>query len=178
MHEFIDERIEKENLEAFEKLLIEQEIDNEGRLGRCRYYRDLNGNKYAWYTNKQKDGKFHTKFWNKRTLKSKIKIFAKRKTAKKWCLDHYLKAHAKQKMVLDNRQKRKEAREEAKPKFTKEQTSINTALKKIDHYHKLQKKCDTKIKTMITRKKTYQKRIKYYLKRIKALESQVGEIKN
>jgi len=165
--------IEKENLEAIDRLLAEQESTDKRNKSRYRYYADLYGNEYRWTTHPQEDGKFKAIIlkvkisgdWLGHTI-TKTRYFVKRKTAKAWCLKHYLKANAHQKIVLDARAERKQERLDAKPKYTKSEITIQESQKQIDHYNKLIAKADTKIKAANTRKKTYLKRIKYYQKRI------------
>ena len=173
------ENIEKENTEAFNKLLDEKEHIDDVDLNRYRYYADLYGNEYRWYTHKQKDNKFKAIIkivktkggWLRFTTK-KERSFIKRKTAKAWCLKYYMKAKEHQKIVLQGRADRKQARLDAKPKLSKNDKSRIYSEEKITHYEKLQAKCDTKIKTLTTRKKTYQKRIRYHKKRIETLAKQ------
>ena len=165
--------VEKDNLDAMDKLFSEKESMNKQDQDRYRYYEDLYGNEYRWTTHKQDDGKFKATI-----LKSKLsgnwltykttkeRSFVKRKTAKSWCLKHCQKAKKHQRVVLDARTQRKQQRLDAKPKLTSTQISIKIAEDKVKHYKKLQVKCDSKIKTLLTRKKTYLKKIKYHEKRI------------
>jgi len=165
--------IEKENLEAMDRLLTEQESTDKQNKNRYRYYEDLYGNEYRWTTHPQDDGKFLARVLKAKTSHgwlshhtTKSRHFVKRKTAKAWCLKYYLKANAHQKIVIDARAKKKQQRLDAKPKYTKSEISIQESQKHIAHYNKLVAKADTKIKAANTRKKTYLKRIKYYQKRI------------
>jgi len=169
--------IEKENLDAYNKLLDQKEIEDKGRLGNYRYYKDKIGNRYGWYTNKQKDGKFHAFIWNKRSRNTKRRIFAKRKTAKKWCHENFSKANNRQLDVIKARQKRKEEREALKPKLTPTQKAIKRYTDKIEHYNGLIKKCDVKIKSQTTRKKTYIKKWKYCLRQIEKIGDKNAERK-
>lgn len=165
--------IEKENLNAMDKLLAEKETLDKRNQSRYRYYEDLYGNEYRWSTHPQEDGRFKASVlklkishdWIRHTT-TKKRYFVKRKTAKAWCLKHCQKANTHQKIVLDARAERKQQRLDAKPKFTKSEISIQGSQKQIEHYNKLVAKADTKIKAATTRKKTYLKRIKYYQKRI------------
>lgn len=173
-----DESVEKENLEAYEKLLIEKEQLNDNDLTRYRYYVDLYGSyEYRWYTHKQLDGKYKAeiikisikKGWKNSTVKQ-TRSFAKKKSAMKWLLARCKKDRQHQKIVLDAREKRKQEKAAAKPKLTNEQKALINAQNKIDHYKKLQAKADKKIKALNTRKRTYQKRIKYYQKRTEQIK--------
>jgi len=170
-----NQKIEKENLEAMDRLLTEQESTDKRNQNRYRYYADLYGNEYCWTTHPQEDGngKFKATIMKARTSsgwlrfkQTKKRYFVKRKTAKAWCLKHCLKANKHQKIVLDARADRKQQRLDAKPKYTKSEVSIQEAQKHITHYNTLVAKADTRIKRANTRKKTYLKRIKYYQKRI------------
>ena len=170
--------VEKDNLEAMDKLFSEKESLNKQDQNRYRYYEDLYGNEYRWTTHPQDDGKFKATILKAKTLggwlrytKTKERSFIKRKTAKAWCLKHCQKAKKHQSVVLDARVKRKQQRLDAKPKLTSTQISIKNTKDKIKHYETLQAKCDKKIKTLETRKKTYLKKIKYYNKRSQALYS-------
>lgn len=169
----MEPKIEKENLDAMNRLLAEQESTDKRNQSRYRYYADLYGNEYRWTTHPQEDGKFKVSIhkvktsgaWLRYTI-TKKRYFVKRKTAKAWCLKHYLKANEHQKIVLDARADRKQQRINAKPKYTKSEVAIQEAQKHIAHYNTLVAKADTRIKRANTRKKTYLKRIKYYQKRI------------
>ena len=168
--------IEKDNLNAMDKLFSEKESMDKQDQDRYRYYEDLYDNEYRWTTHKQDDGKFKATTLKAKTsgnwlryTKTKERSFVKRKTAKSWCLKHCQKAKKHQRIVLDARTQRKQQRLDAKPKLTSTEVSIKNAKDKIQHYETLQVKCDKKIKTLQTRKKTYQKKIKYYNKRSQAL---------
>ena len=167
---------EQENTEAFNKLLDEKEHMDTADMKRYRYYEDLYNNQYRWYTHKQNDGKFKAVIVNAKIkhgwlyyTTKKSRSFVRRRTAKSWCLKYYMKASEHQKIVIHKRAERKQARLDAKPKLTKNDKSRVYNEEKITHYEKLQAKCDTKIKTLTTRKKTYQKRIRYHKKRIEVL---------
>ncbi len=167
------DEIEKDNLDAMNRLLAEQESTDKQNQSRYRYYGDLYGNEYRWTTHPQEDEKFKATILKVKTsdgwlrfIKTKERYFVKRKTAKAWCLKHVRKANVHQKIVLDTRAKRKQQRLDAKPKYTKSEIAKQEAEKHITHYNKLVAKADTKIKAANTRKKTYLKRIKYYQKRI------------
>lgn len=167
--------IEKDNLNAYTKLLKEQESLSNADKERYRYFEDLYGNHYIWFTHKQNDGKWHAviKKANRSKRKGwlfydtvKTRYFAKRKTAKQFCLDSCLKASKHQRKVINDRELRKQAKIDAQPKLTKDEKYTKDAKAKIAHYEKLIAKADTKIKSLVTRKKTYSKRIKYYQKQI------------
>ncbi len=170
--------IEKENMDAMNRLFAEKESLDERDQSRYRYYEDLYNNQYRWTTHKQEDGKFHASIekvktshgWIRFTTK-KTRYFVKRSSAKAWCLNQVLKAKKHQKVVLDARAKRKQERLDSKPKLTPAQKAIKIAESKIQHYKKLQVKCNRKMRSLVTRNKTYQKRIKYHQKRIKELSS-------
>ncbi|KKM74810.1 hypothetical protein LCGC14_1396550 [marine sediment metagenome] len=175
MKDEINDSTKEENLKAFEKLLDEKESLDDTDLGRYRYYEDMYGNQYRWTTHRQKDGKFHATLKKANTTRrrgwlfyetKKEKAFVKRKTAKSWCLKYVQKAKEHQAIVINAREARKQARLDAMPKFTKKETAIKEAEKKIQHLKKLQAKSDSKIKALITRKRTHQKKIKYHEKRI------------
>ena len=173
-------KIEKENIDAMEKLFTEREQMDKVDQNRYRYYEDMYGNEYRWTTHKQEDGKFETTFLKYVRTKNwghlkvlKVKSFRKRKTAKSWCLKHVRKAKAHQKIVLDARAERKQVRLDAKPKYTKSEVAVQEAKGKIQHYNDLQKKCDRKIKTLETRKKTYKKKTKYYQGRVDKLNQPI-----
>lgn len=164
---------EKENIDAMERLFAEKESIDTQDQDRYRYYADLYGNEYRWTTHKQEDGKFHATYlklkvsrnWHTLNVK-KTKYFVKRSSAKAWCLKLVQKTNKHQKVVLDARAERKQQRLDAKPKLTLEQKAIKIAESKIQHYKKLQVKCSTKMKSLVTRQKTYHKRINYHKKRI------------
>ena len=148
--------------------------DNDNR--QFRYYEDLNLNQYRWTTHKQSDGKYHASYmkatqhrYNLSYKKLKTISFKRKRLAIAWCLKRYLKANERQHNVIKARAIRKKARLDSIPKQTKSQY----ADEKLKHYQglkkNLQKKIDTKIKTLKTRMKTYDKKIKYYQKR-KALK--------
>lgn len=139
--------------------------------GNFRYYDDEYGNQYRYSVQRQSDGKFHAVYM--KLIKGypyyrliKTVRYTKKKTAMKWCLNKRNKAKEHQIEVLKNRSKRKEEREKAKPKLSKEETTMIKAMKEVTHFQKLVKKCDTKIRSATTRKKTYQKKIKYYSKKV------------
>jgi len=137
---------------------------------RYRYYEDLYGNQYRWTTHKQGDGKFHATIlkanhshgWLTYTTK-KQRSFTKRKTGKAWCLKAYLKAKERQEKVFKERAERKKVRLDLKPKGV-EKSLLNVA-NKIKHFKQLQKKIDTKLKSLNTRRKNYGRKIRYYEKR-------------
>lgn len=173
---FEDSSIYKQNLDQFNQKLDEKEVLDSKDLLRYRYYADLYGNEYRWYTNKQDDGKFMARIYkiskhpyiknaHRKELKQERR-FAKRKTAKSWCLSNCLKARNHQRIVLENRKKRKQERQNAKPVATPQQKKIRHNNEKIKHYEDLIKKAETKIKSLRTRTKTYEKRIKYHKKQI------------
>ncbi len=154
-------------------------------VGNYRFYRDLNGNQYRWYVQKQSDGKFHAEIIKVRSgAKTITRISKKKKNVIQWCKTNYRKANTKQipehklrnlKSKLKEKdlalarkllqEQKRELKESRKPKFTKEETNLLTSLKQKDHYVKLVKKCNTKIKSMTTRKKTYEKKIKHYTRK-------------
>jgi len=170
---------EKENIDAMERLFTEKESTDTQNQNRYRYYADLYGNEYRWTTHKQEDGKFHATYlklkvsrnWHTLNVK-KTRYFTKRSSAKAWCLKLVRKANKHQKIVIDARAVRKQQRLDAKPKLTPAQKAIKIAESKIQHYKKLQVKCSTKMKSLVTRQKTYHKRIKYYQKRILGFQAQ------
>ena len=164
---------EEENLEAMDKLFAEKESIDKQDQSRYRYYEDLYNNEYRWTTHKQNDGKFKATILKAKTsggwlryTKTKERSFVKRKTTKAWCLKHCQKAKKHQRIILDARAQRKQQRLDAKPKLTATEVSIKNAEDKTQHYKKLQAKCDSKIKALLTRKKMYKKKIKYHEKRI------------
>jgi len=134
---------------------------------RYRYYEDLYGSQYRWTTHKQQDGKFHGTIlkanhsggWLGFTTKKK-RSFAKKKTAIAWCLKAYLKAKERQEKVFKARAVRKKLRLDLEPKGVEKSLLIIGS--KIKHYKQLQKKIDTKLKSLNTRRKNYGKKIKYY----------------
>lgn len=168
--------LEEDNQRAFERMLDERESQEKQNINKYRYFEDLYNNQYRWTIYKQKDDKFHayiykhsnTNGWGKLT-KVKDRAFRKRKDAKSYCINAYGVASNHQRVVLDNRQKRKEERLASKPQYTKEQTILIESKKQIEHYNKLISRADTKIKSAETRKKTYLKRIKVFQKRIERM---------
>ena len=153
---------------------------------RYRYYQDLYGNQYRWTTHKQVDGKFHArilklKSWHGRSVSkrygssyrqlrtTKRRTFTKKRSAIAWCLKAYLKAKEHQQNVINDRSIRKKRLDSIRLNSIPKQTKSQYADKKLKHYQdlkeNLQKKMDTKIKTLKTRMETYQKKIKYYQKR-------------
>lgn len=163
--------IEEQNLKAFNRLLAQKEIQERGRAGNYRYYNDSYGNIYAWYTQKQKDGKFHAFIQNARSNKMHTRIFSKRNKAKAWVYARCIKAKEKQQKIIKQNAIRKAELEAAKPKLTQEQITAKKLQQKIEHYQKLQKKTLTKIRSLNTRYKKYQKRIKYCEKRLEQIQS-------
>jgi len=167
-----DEKIQRENLEAFEKMLSIQEKRTEQLKGRQSYYSDSYGHRYLWTVHRQDDGKFHCriakrKMGYKKThfyfTTTKSMSFVKRNTAKSWCLKNCLKAQSRQNKVLAKRAEAKAERAEAKKALNTKDVVIE---KKIDHLLLLVKKADRRIKSNETRKKTLEKKLKYYKKRL------------
>jgi hypothetical protein len=168
-----DEQIQRENLQAFEKMLSVREDRNEELQTRRTGYRDLYGNQYLYTTHRQDDGKFHClikkkmksrihkKYFVFRTVKSIS--FVKRKTANAWCLKKCHKAQERQRVVLARREEGKTLRKEAKKLINTKDVVIE---KKIKHLLLLVKKADKRIKANETRKKSYQKKVKYYNKKL------------
>lgn len=170
---------EKENLDAMARLFAEKESIDEQDQDRYRYYQDAYNNEYRWTTHRQDDGKFHATYlkyshsrgWGKLKVK-KVRFFVKRNSAKKWCLKRMLIAKEHQVEVIKRRFERKQARLDAKPKYTKEESGMIHAKKKIEHYRKLQAKAESKIKALKTRQRTYEKRINYHKKRVEKLNQE------
>lgn len=164
---------------------------------RYAYFEDHFNNQYRWSTVRQADGKFHVEFMKHKIVqgwetfeKTKSRSFKLRKKAKEYCVIACRKAKAKQKPILEKRNKkwyeqakakakrqaevlerRKEAkakRDSLKPKG-REKAKIE-AKKKRDDLIKLIKKADTKIKSLTTRKKRYLKKLKYYDKRLAGMK--------
>lgn len=167
-----DEQIQRENLQAFEKMLSVREDRNEELQSRRTGYRDLYGNQYLYTTHRQDDGKFHCLI--KKKMKSHYKnmvyfnqvksiSFVKRKTANAWCLKKCCKAETRQRVVLARREEAKTLRKEAKKLINTKDVVIE---KKIKHLLSLVKKADKRIKANETRKKSYQKKVKYYNKKL------------
>jgi hypothetical protein len=168
-----DEKIKRDNLEAFDKMLSIKENRDEYLQKRENYYVDRYGHRYLWTTHRQDDGKFHCRIAKRKKGKfkktsyyfttTKKMSFVKRNTAKSWCLKNCNKACERQSEVLGRRAEAKEKRAEAKKAINTKNVIIE---KKIKHFKQLQAKADTKIKSLTTRKKTYQKKIKYYEKKL------------
>ncbi len=179
--------VKQDNIDAMNKLLDEKESQDTRNQDRYRYYTDYYGNQYRWNTFKQEDGKFHAMIYKyikpKRTAferrfgcggyhkMAKMRFFARRNSAKNYCLKQVQKAKAHQKVVISNREQKKQERLDAKPKLTKDEVSENKSIQMIEHLKRLQARCDTKIKTMTTRKKTYEKKIKYHMKRLQTIQT-------
>jgi len=133
-------------------------------VGNFLHWIDRNGNKYGYYVGRNEDQKFQARIYNRKGDLKKERIFSKRHMAKKWAYEKFRKANNHQAVVILDRQKRKEQREAEKPKLSKEEFGLLHAMKKKHHYEILEIKCNRKIKSLNTRKKTYQKRINYYNK--------------
>jgi hypothetical protein len=167
-----DEKIQRENLEAFEKMLSIQENRKEQLQGRERCYVDSYGHRYLWTTHRQDDGKFHCRIAKRKKNRfsksfyfttTKEISFVKRNTAKSWCLKNCLKAQSRQDKVLAKRAESKAERAEVKKALNTKDVMIE---KKINHLLLLVKKADRRIKSNETRKKTLEKKLKYYKKRL------------
>ena len=89
-----DEKIKRDNLEAFEKMLSIKENRDEYLQKRENYYVDYYGHRYLWTTHRQDDGKFHCRISKRKKGKfkktsyyfttTKEMSFVKRSTAKSW----------------------------------------------------------------------------------------------
>ena len=168
-----DEKLQRENLEAFEKMLDVKEDRDVYLQSRETYYSDYYGHKYLWTTHRQDDGKFHCRISKKskskydkkhfvfRTVKSIS--FVKKKTAITWCLKNCLKAQERQRKVLAKREEAKTIRKETKKALHTKDFVIE---KKINHLLSLVKKANRRIKSNETRKKSYEKKVKYYRKKL------------
>jgi len=140
-------------------------------IGTHKGYRDKYENIYCWYTSKQDDGKYHAFIRNKRSGKKRTRIFGKKKTAMRWCLTNCRKAIEIQNKAITETKRKKSVKEAKKPQLTTRQIAFKKAENKIKHYRKLQDKCNRKIKSLVTRQKTYQKKINYHQKRCNSLKS-------
>jgi len=168
-----DEKIKRDNLEAFDKMLSIKENRDEYLQKRENYYVDRYGHRYLWTTHRQDDGKFHCRIAKRKKGKfkktsyyfttTKKMSFVKRNTAKSWCLKNCLKAQSRQDKVLAKRAEGVAQRKEAKKALNTKDVVIE---KKIDHLLLLVKKADRRIKSNETRKKTLEKKLKYYKKRL------------
>lgn len=166
-----NDSVEQDNLEAFERLLTVQEHEEESDRRNYKFYRDLYGNEYIWYTHRQSDDKFHAEIFNSRSKKRRKRYFARKKSALKWLRGRYYKATKKQKVVIEQRVKRKQERDALKPKLTEREKTVIHAEKKIKNYENLISKADRKIKSLMTRKKNYTKKIKYHKKKIQEVKA-------
>jgi hypothetical protein len=156
----------EKNLEELDRLFKEKEKLNSIDLTRYRWWSDELGNRYAWKTHKQEDGKFHAYIQNKRSVSIKKRIFSKRKSAKAWALKKMKQARAVQKIHGIESMKRKEAIQELKPKVTPEQAKKQEIMNKITMLQKRNTSKERRIKTLKTWIKKDTKKIKYYIKRL------------
>ena len=157
------------NLQELDRLFKEKEKLNDFDLKRYRWYSDELGNRYAWKTHKQEDGKFHAYIQNKRSGNIKRRTFSKRKSAKAWALKKMQQARAVQKVHGIESMKRKEAIEAAKPKVTPEQAKKQDIMNKIAMLKKRNLSKERRIKTLKTWIKKDDKKIKYHTKRLSTL---------
>ena len=131
-----------------------------------KYYEDLYNNEYRWSTAPNDIGKYvaemykysYSHGWGRMILSKKI-TFSKRRLAKAWCLKHVRVAKARQEIVLAGRAQRKQARIDAKPKYSKLELKLQKAKKEIERLEANIKRADIKLKTLNTRRKTYVKKI-------------------
>ena len=143
---------------------------------RYRYYSDLYSNQYRWSTEKSVDGWFNAQIlkfkisngWGKHII-SKERNFRKRKDAKAWCWNNYIKATEHQRIVLGSRADRKAEREALKPVFTKLEIKMAKSKKEVERLRANIKRANTKIKGLSTRKNTYEKKIKKNLRDIEKM---------
>ncbi len=132
--------------------------------------------------------KTHHSTWNEEVI-VKHRSFRKKKTAIAYCLNASRKAKERQAPIIERRNKKYQERQVLRRKNQdialkkreekkqerlalqpkgKEKSKIE-AKKNVEHYKKLIKKTDTKIKSLNTRKKNYKKKLKYYEKRVASM---------
>lgn len=133
------------------------------------YYEDLYGNQYRWATKPDYNGKYEAEIYKLKKGNNynryyfqitNRRIFSRRRMAKAWCLKHVRKAKARQQIVIDGREVRRQERLDAKPKYSKLQLEILKLQKEVDNHRRSLIKGDTKIKTLTTRRNTLVKTIK------------------
>ncbi len=144
---------------------------------RYRFYEDLYNHQYRWSTERSDtDGKFvaciyklkSDGFYSRYTLSKEMR-FNKRKTAKAWCNKNHAKAVARQRIVINDREKRKKERIALKPVYTKLELKQQKAQKDVERLKKNIARADTKMKTLTTRKKTYEKKVKQLMRKLDAI---------
>ena len=162
--------LEKQNLKEFNELCDLKDFEDKGIHGNWRYFQDDYGNKYRWYVQKQADGKFHGKIWNRRSrnITTHIKR-VKKKMVIRFMNKKCNEANNRFYKAQQAKRKRQEIRDAAKPKFTKEELQAKAVNEKIRRLEQNIKKNESKIKASQTRIKNYRQKIKYHQRRLASI---------